>query len=153
MPYVDNSYKLAGGGILSTVGDLLKFGNYLLNSYQKDSSSNYLTQSTMKNYVWSKQSVPVTIRKNKIDKTPIILPLEKTYYGLGWQLVYDTSDSLKLVYHTGGAVGASSCLLIIPKLKENSLHENGIVVAVLCNSDTSAGIVNFTREIANIFID
>ncbi|KAI4825665.1 hypothetical protein KUCAC02_021342 [Chaenocephalus aceratus] len=33
-PYVDNSYKWAGGGFLSTVGDLLLFGNALLFSYQ-----------------------------------------------------------------------------------------------------------------------
>ncbi|XP_067140848.1 serine beta-lactamase-like protein LACTB, mitochondrial isoform X2 [Centruroides vittatus] len=33
-PYVDNSYKWAGGGFLSTVGDLLKFGNIMLYSLQ-----------------------------------------------------------------------------------------------------------------------
>ncbi|XP_029431256.1 serine beta-lactamase-like protein LACTB, mitochondrial isoform X2 [Rhinatrema bivittatum] len=33
-PYVDNSYKWAGGGFLSTVGDLLIFGNAMLYSYQ-----------------------------------------------------------------------------------------------------------------------
>ena len=34
-PYVDNSYKWAGGGFLSTVGDLVKFGNAMLYSYQQ----------------------------------------------------------------------------------------------------------------------
>ena len=34
-PYVDNSYKWAGGGFLSNVGDLLKFGNAMLYSYQQ----------------------------------------------------------------------------------------------------------------------
>jgi len=33
-PYVDNSYKWAGGGFLSNVGDLVKFGNAMLYSYQ-----------------------------------------------------------------------------------------------------------------------
>ena len=33
-PHVDNSYKWAGGGFLSTVGDLLKFGNIMIYSYQ-----------------------------------------------------------------------------------------------------------------------
>merc|ERR1712080_154406 len=33
-PYVDNSYKWAGGGFLSNVSDLLKFGNAMLYSYQ-----------------------------------------------------------------------------------------------------------------------
>lgn len=34
VPYVDNSCKWAGGGLLSTVGDLLHFGNAMLYSYQ-----------------------------------------------------------------------------------------------------------------------
>lgn len=34
-PYVDNSYKWAGGGFLSTVGDLCKFGNAMLYSSQQ----------------------------------------------------------------------------------------------------------------------
>jgi len=32
--YVDLSYKWAGGGFLSTVGDLIKFGNVLMYCYQ-----------------------------------------------------------------------------------------------------------------------
>jgi hypothetical protein len=34
-PYVDNSYKWAGGGFLSNVQDLVKFGNAMLFSYQR----------------------------------------------------------------------------------------------------------------------
>jgi hypothetical protein len=33
--HVDNSYKWAGGGFLSTVGDLLQFGNAMLYSFQQ----------------------------------------------------------------------------------------------------------------------
>ena len=35
-PHVDNSYKWAGGGFLSNVTDLVKFGNAMLYSYQFD---------------------------------------------------------------------------------------------------------------------
>ncbi|KAG8229272.1 hypothetical protein J437_LFUL009632, partial [Ladona fulva] len=35
-PYVDNSCKWAGGGFLSTVGDLLQFSNALLFAFQRD---------------------------------------------------------------------------------------------------------------------
>ena len=38
VPAVDNSLKWAGGGFLSTVGDLLQFGNAMLYSYQFSSS-------------------------------------------------------------------------------------------------------------------
>ena len=34
VPCVDNSMKWAGGGFLSTVGDLLQFGNAMLYSFQ-----------------------------------------------------------------------------------------------------------------------
>ncbi len=154
VPYVDNSYKWAGGGILSNVGDLMKFGNCLLFNYQNDSSTNYLKQNTIRNYIWSKQSIPFTNRKDKIEKLPIVPPIEKSFYGFGWQLVFDDKENLKRVYHTGGAVGASSCIMIIPKEIESSIENpNGIVVAVLCNSDTTSGIVNFTHEIAKIFMD
>lgn len=40
MPAVDNSLKWAGGGFLSTVGDLLQFGNAMLYSYQFSSKGN-----------------------------------------------------------------------------------------------------------------
>ena len=33
-PYVDNSYKWAGGGFLSTTEDLIRFGNAMLYSSQ-----------------------------------------------------------------------------------------------------------------------
>lgn len=33
-PLVDNSYKWAGGGFLSTAEDLIKFGNAMLYSFQ-----------------------------------------------------------------------------------------------------------------------
>jgi len=35
-PYVDLSYKWAGGGFLSTVTDLIKFGDAMIYSYQVD---------------------------------------------------------------------------------------------------------------------
>ena len=34
-PYVDNSYKWAGGGFLSSVGDMLRFGSMMLYSFQQ----------------------------------------------------------------------------------------------------------------------
>ena len=149
---MDNSYKWAGGGILSTVSDLMKFGNRLLSYYHNNDSSGYLTQDTIKNYLWTKQSVPVTVRKNSSEKPLLVQPIEKSYYGLGWQLVFD-NDALKRVFHTGGAVGASSCLLIVPHNDNKSQNSNDIVVAVLCNLDNASGIASFTYEIAKIFME
>ena len=54
VPFVDNSYKWAGGGILSTVLDLVKFGNHMLTFYQNDDDQKklFLKQSTIKNLLW-----------------------------------------------------------------------------------------------------
>ena len=38
-PHVDNSCKWAGGGIVSTSADLLKFGNAMLYSHQENTSN------------------------------------------------------------------------------------------------------------------
>lgn len=45
----DTSYKWAGGGIVSTVGDLLKFGNAMLYCYQqtKSNKAGYLKKETV----------------------------------------------------------------------------------------------------------
>lgn len=46
-PPVDCSYKWAGGGILSTVPDLLRFGNVMLYSYLDGTIPGYLKKSTV----------------------------------------------------------------------------------------------------------
>ena len=54
VPYVDNSYKWAGGGLLSTVNDLTKFGNHRLTFYQNHDDHNklFLKSSTLTNLLW-----------------------------------------------------------------------------------------------------
>ena len=164
MPYVDNSYKWGGGGILSTVGDLMKYGNHLLTAYQNDETvfkHPYVKQSTIKNHLWSKQSVPSTKYVNRPESISITSPNEIQYYGMGWQLVFDKENNLKYLYHTGGAVGCVSCLLIVPSKDINKDHHNnndrakpnGLVVTVLCNSDSVVGIANFTSKISKIFLE
>lgn len=46
----DNSYKWAGGGFVSTVEDLLKFGNLMLYSYQQTErdKKGYLKKETVR---------------------------------------------------------------------------------------------------------
>ena len=40
-PYVDNSYKWAGGGFLSTVKDLTKVGNIMLYCYRNEEETDH----------------------------------------------------------------------------------------------------------------
>ncbi|XP_015996602.2 serine beta-lactamase-like protein LACTB, mitochondrial isoform X1 [Rousettus aegyptiacus] len=152
-PYVDNSYKWAGGGFLSTVGDLLKFGNAMLYGYQvglfKNSNENllpgYLKPETMV-MIWT----PVPNTEMSWDK--------EGKYAMAWGVVEkkQTYGSCRkqrhYASHTGGAVGASSVLLILPEeLDAESINKKvpprGIVVSIICNMQ-SVGLNSTALKIA-----
>ncbi|NNK76786.1 MAG: beta-lactamase family protein, partial [Maribacter sp.] len=89
---VNNRYKLAGGGYLSTSDDIAKFGQAYLNNRVLDKTvlSDFLTSEN-------------------IDGVP-------TYYGLGWQVSEDKKG--RAFYgHVGNGVGVYSNLFIYPKQK------------------------------------
>ena len=50
-PFVDNSYKWAGGGFLSTTIDLVKFGNAMLYSYQHQENNEIASNSVSENFL------------------------------------------------------------------------------------------------------
>jgi serine beta-lactamase-like protein LACTB len=90
-PYVDNSYKWAGGGFLSTSEDLVRFGSILL-------QPGFLKAESLK--------LLYTSQKTKSG--------EVTGYGVGWGIA--KSPSGKLVYaHSGGSVGGTSQLIVYPE--------------------------------------
>src|SRR5262245_14976350 len=89
-PYVDNSYKWAGGGFLSTAEDLALFGSALLQpGFLKPQS---LTQL-------------FTSQKTTDGK--------ETGYGIGW-FIGKSKSGQRVYAHDGGAVGGSSRLLLYP---------------------------------------
>jgi serine beta-lactamase-like protein LACTB len=90
-PYVDNSYKWAGGGFLSTAEDLVRFGSALLRP-------RFLKQESLKQLF--------TSQKTKAG--------EETGYGIGWG-VGKTSDGKIFYAHSGGAVGGTSQLIVYPE--------------------------------------
>ena len=155
-PYVDNSYKWAGGGFLSTAGDLLLFGNALLYSYQlaqlKDPEGflpGFLKPQTVLE-LWS----PVDKTEGGWDKEGL--------YAQGWLVV----ESLQkygqcrrrrhYVSHTGGAVGASSVLLVLPSEETVQTHgqcpaiPRGVVVTIMTNMQ-SVGLNSTALKIAQEF--
>jgi CubicO group peptidase (beta-lactamase class C family) len=90
-PYVDNSYKWAGGGFLSTAEDLVRFGSALL-------QPGFLKAESLKTMFTSQKTSAG----------------EETGYGIGWGL--GKSPSGKRVYaHSGGAVGGTSQLIVYPE--------------------------------------
>ncbi len=89
-PYVDNSNKWAGGGFLSTAGDLVRYGfAYLGGAFLKPETVELL---------WTSQHT---------------LDGERTDYGIGWR--ENLEDGRRVISHTGGAVGGTTVLVIYPE--------------------------------------
>jgi serine beta-lactamase-like protein LACTB, mitochondrial len=89
-PYVDNSYKWAGGGFLSTPEELVRFGQaHLQPGFLKATSLETLFR-------------PQMLRNG-----------ESTNYGIGWSSgTQDDGD--RTISHSGGSVGGTTLLLLIP---------------------------------------
>jgi len=89
-PFVDNSYKWAGGGFLSTAEDLARFGSALLQpGFLKPESLRLL----------------FTSQKTADGK--------ETGYGIGW-FVGKSKSGQRIYEHAGGAAGGSSQLIVYP---------------------------------------
>lgn len=133
-PYVDNSYKWAGGGLLSTAGDLLKFGNMMLYSFKgvdPFGRPGFLQQSIV-DQMWT--------------------PVGEHGYGIGF--VVNRNKKAKKAFtaeppyptlfsHTGGAIGATSVLLIEP--------QSEIVIALITNLGAAMGISRIATQVLNEF--
>lgn len=159
-PYVDNSYKWAGGGFLSTAGDLLIFGNALLYSFQVAQLGD--TSGLLPGFLQPQASMalwaPVDRTEASWDKDGL--------YAQGWLVVeqlqkYGQCRSRRhYVSHTGGAVGASSVLLVLPnETTKNEITETqglrtvlpqGVVVTIITNMQ-SVGLNSTALKIAHEF--
>ncbi|MGW8265724.1 MAG: serine hydrolase domain-containing protein [Longimicrobiales bacterium] len=118
-PYVDNSNKWSGGGFLSTASDLVRYGLAFL-------GGDFLDPQTIE-VLWTSQHT----RDG-----------ERTGYGIGWRESHE--DGRRVIYHTGGAVGGTTVLVIYP--------EEGVVVAILTNIQGASQTGN-AREIASLFME
>ncbi len=90
-PYVDNSYKWAGGGFISSAEDICRFGNALL-------SNNFLQRETIETLTASQKLADGSL----------------TGYGIGFATGKDFSGAT-FFGHTGGSVGGTSEMVIYPE--------------------------------------
>lgn len=155
-PYVDNSYKWAGGGFLSTVGDLLIFGNALLYSYQVANLKD--TEGLLPGFLKPQTAIdlwaPVDRTEASWDKDGL--------YAQAWLVVeklqkYGQCRKRRhYVSHTGGAVGASSVLLVLPSEEidksqgQTPVLPQGVVVTIITNMQ-SVGLNGTALKIAHEF--
>jgi CubicO group peptidase (beta-lactamase class C family) len=89
--YVDNTYKWASGGFLSTAEDLARFGDRLLRG-------KLLKPETVE-LLWTSMRT---------------VGGEATEYGIGWTVERD-SVGRRRVRHSGGSMGATAHLIIYPE--------------------------------------
>ena len=89
-PTVDNSYKWAGGGFLSTTTDLVKFG-------EAHMTEGFLSASTLREFTTSQ----------------VLDNGDSTSYGVGWRTIQHSG--LRGYGHTGGSVGGITAFRIYPK--------------------------------------
>ncbi len=90
-PFVNNSYKWAGGGFLSTTEDLARFGNAML--------QRRLLKPATVDTLWK-------VQRLNDGRT--------TVYGMGWFVRPDPAGR-PTVGHSGGSVGGTAQLLIWPE--------------------------------------
>ena len=89
-PFVNNSYKWAGGGFLSTTEDVLRFANAHL-------TDEFLSESA-KRLLFTEQKTGDG---------------EGVGYGFGWFIRTDDAGR-RLLYHSGGSVGGTSLMIMQP---------------------------------------
>jgi CubicO group peptidase (beta-lactamase class C family) len=89
-PFVDNSYKWAGGGFLTTSEDLVRFG-------QAHMAPGFLDAATLR----------------EIQASGVLANGDSTNYGVGWSRRTDSDGDLTLG-HSGGSVGGSTLLVLVP---------------------------------------
>ncbi len=114
--YVDNSYKWAGGGFISTSEDVAKFAN----AFMKEG---FVKQSTLDDFITSQ----------KLNNG------EATGYGVGWASGTDVWNR-RYYGHTGGSVGGITMMRIYPAeqvvitiLTNSSNVSNGQLTAQLAS--------------------
>ena len=117
-PYVDNSYKWAGGGFLSTPEDLLRFANGHM-------APGYLQAETLE-LLFASQMLP--------DGTG-------TGYGIGWRS-FSNDHGERIVSHGGGSVGGRTMLTLN---RDNGLIV--AVVANLSSAPMSTDLAGSIEEL------
>ena len=143
-PYVDNSNKWAGGGMVSTAEDIAKLGDILLYLYQCDSPNNYVKHELIESMI---ESNTVTKSKNG-----------DVHYGYGVKVCHEKDSHGKTMQyfkmaHSGGAVGACSNLVVLPLGKHLSGGKPRGITVVMFSNSCDGDVIKLAHEIAASFAE
>ena len=151
---MDNSWKIAGGGLLSTPSDLCRFGDTMLYSWQATEAARpagYLRPQTAR-WLWTAPDGP---------PGPASRRRWTSYrYARGWQVRPGQPElgvgpgAALVACHTGGAAGCSSILLVRPAGEQSGAdgRPHGVTVAVITNSE-GADLRGLADDTARLFAD
>jgi CubicO group peptidase (beta-lactamase class C family) len=121
-PWVNNSYKWAGGGFLSTTEDVLRFANAHLDD-------DFLTEASRK-LLFTEQE---TRDGNGVG------------YGLGW-FIRQRDDGRRLLSHSGGSVGGTSLMVMEP---ESRVVVVGLINLTRANNGVVREVLDLFIDAAN----
>lgn len=126
----NTSYKIPGGGFVSTVEDLAKF------AIAVQTHKFLKPETTQQMFTAQKLSNGQVIRTNpRSPNNP------NASYGMGWFINERSGE--KEVYHSGGQQRVSTLLYMLPERK---------FAVILMSNLEGAGLMNLAREIADIVL-
>ncbi len=176
---MDNSHKWAGGGLISNAEDLLRFGNAMIVSYQHGKLENIRKSSHDSEPLIGNASEGSRCLLDGSTTAMMWEPVVKVInpktpqlgYGMGWIVrrgdpgILGGQRRLFCVGHTGGAVGASSALVVIPQTKPDTSslfvdgsetvatqNPEGVSVALIFNLQEVKGMFSLGVKIAEEFV-
>ena len=157
MPELNNSWKIAGGGLLSTPADLCRFGDAMLYSWQAGGDAaqpaGYLSRQTAR-WLWSSAEEPAAAAaRRRYHWSPF-------RYARGWEVRQARPEAgsgpgaALVACHTGGAAGCSSILLVRPTgdRRGEDGRPRGVTVAVIVNTQ-GVGLRELADDVARLFAD
>ena len=121
-PWVNNSYKWAGGGFLSTTEDILAFANAHLDD-------GFLSEASRK--------LLFTEQKTRDG--------DGVGYGLGW-FTRTRDDGRRLLSHSGGSVGGTSLMVMEP---ESRVVVVGLINLTRANNAVVSEVLDLFIDAAN----
>jgi CubicO group peptidase (beta-lactamase class C family) len=131
---VDPSYRLPGGGIVSTVEDMAKFAIAVQNgTLVKKETFQKMSASQVKKEVWDQTFASQKIPTGK----------ELPSYGFGW--IIGTEKRKDAVWHGGIQQGVTTLVYLLPK-------QNFALVVLMNLEGEGTAIENFGDKIADIIL-
>ena len=132
--------------MVSTAEDIAKLGDILLYLYQSESSDNYVNQETLQSMI-ELNTVTETERAGL-----------KSHYGYGVRVFHEQQSHGKTAQyftlsHNGGAVGASSTVLVLPLAEHLSGGSPRGITVVMFSNSLEGDVVRLAREIAATFAE